>query len=121
MWIDSVRINQVLNNLLDNAVKYSPDGQVVEVLTEKDETLISISIRDQGVGMTDEEVEQVFQRFYRAKPTNAVAQGLGLGMCIVKRIVEDHGGEIYITSQPGVGTTAKFTLPIKTVVETESR
>ena len=121
MWIDSVRINQVLNNLLDNAVKYSPDGQVVEVLTEKDETLISISIRDQGVGMTDEEVEQVFQRFYRAKPTNAVAQGLGLGMCIVKRIVEDHGGEIYITSQPGVGTTVKFTLPIKTVVETESR
>jgi len=121
MWIDSVRINQVLNNLLDNAVKYSPDGQVVEVLTETDETQISISIRDQGVGMTNEEVEQVFQRFYRAKPTNAVAQGLGLGMCIVKRIVEDHGGEIYITSQPGAGTTAKFTLPIKTVVETESR
>lgn len=121
MWIDSVRIAQVLNNLLDNAVKYSPEGRVVEVTTGTDEKQINISIKDQGVGMTDEEVGQIFHRFYRAKSMNAVTQGLGLGMCIVKRIVEDHGGKIYVTSRPGEGTTVTFTLPIKKPVVTETR
>jgi PAS domain S-box-containing protein len=121
MWIDSVRITQVLSNLFDNAVKYSPEGRVVEVTTETDEKQINISIKDKGVGMTSEEVGQIFHRFYRAKSLNIVTQGLGLGMCIVKRIVEDHGGEIYVTSFPGEGTTVTFTLPIKKPLDTETR
>ena len=119
MWIDSVRINQVLSNILDNAVKYSPEGRIVEVSTETDEKQINISIKDQGVGMTNEEIEQIFHRFYRAQSMSAVTQGLGLGMCIVKRIVEDHGGKIYVTSRPGEGTTIKCTLPINKIVDTE--
>ncbi len=121
MWVDSVRATQVLNNLLDNAVKYSPEGRIVEITTETDENQVKISIKDQGVGMTSEEIEQIFHRFYRANPMNAVTQGLGLGMCIVKRIIEDHGGEICVTSRPGEGTTVTFTLPIKRIAGTESR
>ncbi len=118
MWIDSVRITQVLNNLLDNAVKYSPESRTVEVATETDENQVKISIKDYGIGMTSEEIEQVFERFYRAK-TTMVTQGLGLGMCIVKRIVEEHGGEVCIASRPGEGTAVTFTLPIQKAADSE--
>ena len=121
MWIDSVRTTQTLNNLLDNAVKYSPESRIVEVTTETEEKQIKISIKDQGVGMTSEEIEQIFHRFYRAKPMNAETQGLGLGMYIVKRIIEEHGGEIYVASRLGEGTTVTFTLPIKKTVDMETK
>jgi PAS domain S-box-containing protein len=112
---DEDRISQVLNNLLINAVKYSPEGGIVEVSTTTDENSVSIAIRDYGLGMTPEQVAQIFDMFYRANPRNPLIGGLGLGMGIVKQIVEDHGGDLSISSNPGKGTTVTFTLPLESV------
>ncbi len=116
MFIDEGRITQVLNNLLINAVKYSPEGGNVEVSTSTDSNRITISITDNGLGMTPKQAERIFEPFYRANPENAQIGGMGLGMCIVKKIVEDHGGDISISSILGEGTTVTFTLPLVDVV-----
>jgi signal transduction histidine kinase len=113
MYIDASRITQALHNLLINAVKYSPDGGIVEVATTTGESSVSISIKDYGLGMTTEQVEQIFDKFYRANPGDARIGGLGLGMTIVKQIIEDHNGDITISSNPGKGTTVTLTLPIE--------
>jgi len=112
MQIDEHRITQVLNNLLINAVKYSPAGGIIEVSTKTDESSVSVSIRDYGLGMTTEQVEQIFDKFYRANTKGHQATGLGLGMTIVKQIIEDHDGNIAISSTPGEGTTVTLTFPI---------
>lgn len=113
MRLDEDRFSQALHNLLINAVKYSPGGGIVEVTTATEESSVSISIRDYGLGMTTEQVEQMFDKFYRANPRNPQIGGLGLGMTIVKQIVEDHGGNISISSAPGEGTTVRLTFPLQ--------
>jgi signal transduction histidine kinase len=112
--VDKYRVTQVVNNLLDNAVKYSPGGGSVNITTKTDQRQSTISISDQGMGMTSEQVEKIFDRFYRANPRSAQSSGLGLGMYIVKNIIEGHGGEVSVSSCPGIGTTIAFTLPIAT-------
>ncbi len=113
IWLDSNRISQVLNNLISNAIKYSPKGGTIKVQTITDEDTVTVSIIDQGVGMTPQQVEHIFDRFYRGEDVSPVASGLGLGMSIVKQIIVDHGGEISVSSHPGAGSTVTFTLPIK--------
>ena len=105
-----------MNNLLTNAVKFSPGGGIVEISTSTDGSTVTISVRDYGLGMTPEHVELVFDKFYRANPKNPQISGLGLGMNIVKQIVEEHGGEISISSNLGEGTTVTFTLPLEDIV-----
>ncbi|MCK4536539.1 MAG: PAS domain S-box protein [Desulfuromonadales bacterium] len=111
LWIDGNRITQVLNNLLSNAIKYSPHGGTVKVQTMTDEEKVTVAIQDQGMGMTPQQVEHIFDRFYRAESSNLGITGLGLGMTIVKQIIVDHGGEISVSSHLGEGTTIAFTLP----------
>jgi len=113
LWMDSLRIIQVLNNLLNNAIKYSPHGGTIKVQTMTDEEKVTVSIIDEGMGMTPQQIENIFDRFYRAVDVNYAASGLGLGMGIVKQIIADHGGELFVSSTPGEGTTVTFTLPIK--------
>ncbi len=113
--IDEGRIAQVLNNLLTNAVKFSPEGGIIEISTTTDESTVTTSVRDYGLGMTPEHVELVFDKFYRANPENPQISGLGLGMNIVKQIVEEHGGEISISSNLGEGTTVTFTLTLEDI------
>ena len=113
IWVDGPRITQVLNNLLANAIKYSPKGGTIKIQTMTDEDKVTVSIIDQGIGMTPQQVENVFDRFYRGEDVKSVARGLGLGMCIVEQIIVDHGGEIFVCSAPDEGTTVTFTLPIK--------
>lgn len=113
VWLDAGRIAQVLNNLLNNAIKYSPEGGIVRVWLSDGPDKISVSIADQGVGMTAEQMEHVFERFYRVDPNSLETVGLGLGMSIVKQIIEDHGGTINVSSQPGEGTTVTFELPVR--------
>jgi PAS domain S-box-containing protein len=113
--IDEGRIAQVLNNLLTNAVKFSPEGGIIEISTTTDESTVTTSVRDYGLGMTPEHVELVFDKFYRANPENPQISGLGLGMNIVKQIVAEHGGEISISSNLGEGTTVTFTLPLEDI------
>jgi PAS domain S-box-containing protein len=113
LWIDRTRIIQVLNNLLNNAINYSPQGGTIKVQTMTDEEKVTVSIIDEGMGMTAQQVENIFDRFYRAVDAKYASSGLGLGMGIVKQIIVDHGGDLFISSTPGEGTTVTFTLPIR--------
>ena len=76
---------------------------------EGDEVVTTVT--DQGIGMTPEQVERIFDKFYRADASATAVSGLGLGMSLVKGIIEGHGGRIWVTSAPGRGTTVSFTLP----------
>ncbi len=109
---DAGRIEQVIENLLSNAVKYSPEGGTVRVVAGSDGRHCSVRVSDQGIGMTAEQAVRVFERFYRADSSDTAARGTGLGMSIAKHIVEAHGGELRIESQPGKGTTVIVTLPL---------
>jgi len=109
---DEVRIGQVLDNLMSNAVKYDNDmHDEIDVSLRVHDNHVVIQIRDEGIGMTDEELKLIYRKFFRAKPKKTYVEGLGLGMTIVKNIIEGHGGRIDIASQTKVGTTVTITLP----------
>jgi len=109
--VDRYRINQVLENLLSNAVKYSKPGTAVRLGCRRQGECWEISVADQGIGMTAEQMERVFDKFYRVDSSDTAVGGLGLGMSIAKQIVESHGGSIGLTSALGEGTTVAFRLP----------
>lgn len=109
---DQVRITQVLENLVSNAVKYSPAHSIVRVTVELCQELVRFSVSDQGIGMSEEVVRRAFDKFYRADVSQSAPQGLGMGLCIARKIVEMHDGEMTLKSRPGEGTTISFTLPV---------
>jgi PAS domain S-box-containing protein len=109
---DQHRIEQVLINLLNNAVKYSPDSDNVVVRCELEERNVVISVQDFGIGIAEEHLKGLFDRFYRVDNTSARFQGLGLGLFISAEIVKRHGGSFWIESQPGVGSAFYFLLPL---------
>jgi signal transduction histidine kinase len=108
---DEDRLGQVLENLLSNAVKYAPEGSLVQILGGVDGGVCRVSVEDQGIGMTAEQVARIFDKFYRADSSNTAARGLGLGMSIARQIVERHGGHIEVESEKGRGTRVIFTVP----------
>jgi len=108
---DPWRIRQVINNLVSNAVKYSPQGGVIKVVVESGDGYCRITVADEGIGMTAEQIEHIFDRFYRADSSNTAVQGVGLGMSIVRHIIQAHHGEIKVESCPGRGTTVCVDLP----------
>jgi signal transduction histidine kinase len=115
LWtlIDPLRISQVLDNLVSNAIKYSPGGGVVSIHAEETETCINLHVEDRGMGMTEQEARQVFSRFYRTPAARrADIEGAGLGLAITKSIVESHGGSISCVSSPGKGSRFTVTLPV---------
>ncbi len=109
---DSRGIRRVIRNLLDNALKYTPDGGTVEVKTlpREEQGGAEIRVRDTGVGIPAEHHERIFERFYRVDPSHTIP-GTGLGLAIVKEIITAHGGEIEVASDPGAGSTFTVTLP----------
>ncbi|HLZ60885.1 MAG TPA: ATP-binding protein [Ktedonosporobacter sp.] len=109
---DRVRIGQVIGNILDNAVKYSPQGGQVMIRLQKEGEDYKVSVIDQGVGVSQEHFHHIFERFYRVHNTASHQYtGIGLGLYIAKAIVERHGGRIWFTNNPGSGSTFHFTLP----------
>jgi signal transduction histidine kinase len=109
---DPDRVAQVLRNLLDNAVKYSPQGGLVVVRVEARENEVVISVADQGVGIAPEHLSHLFEKFFRVKSAlGRHVVGSGLGLPIARTIVESHGGHIWAESQLGQGSTFYFTLP----------
>ncbi|MCM3705958.1 MULTISPECIES: cell wall metabolism sensor histidine kinase WalK [Cytobacillus] len=110
--IDKDKLTQVLDNIISNALKYSPEGgKVTFGIEEKDEFII-VSVSDQGVGIPKENIEQIFERFYRVdKARTRKLGGTGLGLAIAKEMVEAHGGKIWAASTEGKGTTISFSLP----------
>ncbi|MFL0206098.1 HAMP domain-containing sensor histidine kinase [Aquirufa sp. 2-AUSEE-184A6] len=110
--LDEVHISNVLNNLIDNAVKYSPSNPQVEILARSQDQGISIQVKDHGMGMPKEALSNIFDAFYRV-PTGNVhnVKGFGLGLSYVKKIVEAHGGKVHVKSKLGEGSTFEIYLP----------
>ncbi|HEY41334.1 MAG TPA: PAS domain S-box protein [Dehalococcoidia bacterium] len=120
--VDSRRIRQVLDNLIDNAIKYSDKESNVVIDAEYTDTEICISVSDEGIGIPSEDIEKVFDRMYRAEQRlTQGSKGLGLGLSVCRGMVEAHGGRIWAESQVGVGSTFYFTLPLVNDGEEESR
>ncbi len=120
VWVDKDMISQVIINLLSNAVKYTPAGGQVTVGMEVDETarLARVTVTDTGAGIPAEEIGHLFEKFYRVSANNKLAKGTGLGLNLVKQIVERvHNGRVFVTSQVGVGSTFGFELPLATAAE----
>lgn len=113
LYADKEKMEQVFKNLFSNAVKYSPNGGIIRVREELSGEDYVAKIEDNGVGMTSEQVEKVFDKFYRVDASDTGIEGTGLGMTIVKHIVEAHGGRISLESEPGKGTTVTFTVPVE--------
>jgi signal transduction histidine kinase len=113
---DAARLEQVVNNLLDNAVKYSPDGGAVEVTVRCEDTGVDIHVRDEGIGLPPDATEAIFEPFGRATNTAGIP-GMGLGLHICRGIVERHGGRIWAESAgDGCGTTVSLWLPPEVMV-----
>jgi two-component system sensor histidine kinase VicK len=109
---DADKLTQVLDNIISNAMKYSPQGGKITFKIEEKEDHIVVSVSDQGMGIPKENLQQIFERFYRVdKARTRKLGGTGLGLAIAKEMVEAHGGEIWAKSVEGKGTTVSFTLP----------
>ena len=111
---DKSRIEQVLMNIISNAVKYTPDGGLIDIFGGTKKGRVWVSVSDNGVGIPQEDISHVFDRFYRVdKARSRESGGTGLGLSIAKEIVSRHGGEIVIKSEPGRGTEVTIYLPIE--------
>lgn len=111
-YADPLRIGQVLDNLVSNAIKYSPDGGKVSISAETDKQWVRLSVKDTGMGMSAEDAARVFNRFFRADSAQRAAiPGAGLGLSITRMIVERHGGSIACESGEGQGSIFTVTLP----------
>jgi two-component system phosphate regulon sensor histidine kinase PhoR len=117
VYADRDMISQVIVNLLSNAVKYTPSGGSVNIETEVDETvnIARLSVIDTGVGIPESEIDHVFDKFYRVSSNSRQAKGTGLGLNLVKQIIEKlHNGRVFVSSSQGLGSTFGFELPLAT-------
>lgn len=111
---DRDHVEQVLDNLLNNAIKFSAAGGSIDIRVREDEDSLIISVHDSGVGIPRDQLDAVFGLFYQAEdPVSRRTGGMGLGLYISKEIITRHGGRIWAESEPGMGTTFSFTLPRK--------
>jgi two-component system, OmpR family, phosphate regulon sensor histidine kinase PhoR len=115
--MDAPLIEQAVVNLLDNAIKYSELGSTIEVHAAKRNREVFISIRDHGIGIANEHIPRLFERFYRIdKARSRKLGGTGLGLAIVKHIIQAHNGKITVESSPGKGSTFTLNFPIKSSI-----
>lgn len=111
--MDAGRLERVLENLLSNAIKYNRKGGLVHVGARRDGKKAVVFVRDNGIGIAARDLQQIFERFYRADRSRSLEEGAtGLGLPIVKRIVEEQGGRVWVESQEGKGSSFFFTLPL---------
>lgn len=110
---DPQRVEQVVINLLTNAIKYSPSGKKVEVFLTTDTRQVKIGVKDEGLGIPADRLEQIFNRFYRVEELNSNISGLGIGLYISKEIIERHNGKIWVDSTLEKGSTFWITLPLE--------
>ncbi len=108
--VDPNRIRQVLNNLIDNAIKYTPEGGKIELLTQDNHQSVLLTVRDNGIGISNEDQNHIFDRLYRADKSRST-KGQGLGLSLVKAILQAHYGEIKVQSKPGQGASFHILLP----------
>ena len=121
---DERRVKQILLNLIHNAINFTPEGGKIAIKAEKKPDFIEFTVSDTGIGISKTDLERVFQPFERANvehradmSSNSLSRGAGLGLSLVKNIVELHGGKVGITSEEGKGTTVSISLPLEPVLE----
>ncbi|MCB0027002.1 MAG: hypothetical protein KDE28_03780, partial [Anaerolineales bacterium] len=109
---DQERLTQAVDNLINNAIKFSPEGGTIVVGLQELDFEVQVEVSDQGIGVEKDKQERIFDRFFQAdgSPTRSYG-GIGIGLAIVKRIVEAHGGRIWVESEPNEGSSFFFTLP----------
>jgi signal transduction histidine kinase len=110
---DPSRLEQVLMNLLLNASKFSPEGRTITLRAMTDGTELVVEIEDRGIGISSEQQARLFEPYHRVEQDRHAFPGLGLGLVISKQIIEAHGGRIWLTSEPGQGSTFSFSLPVR--------
>jgi signal transduction histidine kinase len=110
---DRQNLSQLCNNLIDNAIKYTPEGGQIKVRVRRDQADLVLEVADNGIGISPQYQERVFERFYRVdKARSQSLGGTGLGLSIVRNIAERHYGSVWVTSQLGKGTTFTFRMPL---------
>ncbi len=115
---DDAQLVSAVGNLVENAVKYSHDGGVVQVRTRVDDNAVEVMVADQGIGIPARDLDRVFERFYRVDRARSRATGgSGLGLSIVRHVATNHGGEVSVSSQEGEGSTFVFRLPAARIVQ----
>jgi signal transduction histidine kinase len=114
LYIDPLRISEVLNNLLENARKYMKDDGTVTINSQINKREVIISVEDNGIGMSEDTIKHLFNEFYKADESRHDFSSFGLGLSICKKIIDMHGGKIWVESGGlGKGSTFYFSLPIK--------
>lgn len=110
---DRDQLLMAINNLIENAINYSPENTNVSITTSVKDDIVTISVTDQGIGIPESDLERIFERFYRVDPARSrETGGTGLGLSIVKHVAAKHGGEITVWSSPNVGSTFALRLPV---------
>ncbi len=112
LHIDGSKIECVVGELISNAIKYTPDKGTVDVNLSCQDNTVSLSVKDSGIGMTHEECEKIWERFYRTAASQKFAKGSGLGLSIAKELVELHGGTMEVQSQQGKCTIFTLTISV---------
>jgi two-component system sensor histidine kinase VicK len=110
---DKLQLKELFDNLITNAIKFTPENGVIKIDAKKDKHFTTVSIKDTGIGMTEEEIDRIFDEFYKVDPSRHDLESSGLGLPICKRIVEKHGGHIWVESPgPNRGCNVCFTIPV---------
>ena len=111
--VDPSRLRQALSNLLENCLKYASQSKEIVIRMSRHKNLVQVSITDQGPGIPLEETEEIFERLYRLENSrNSNTGGRGLGLSIVKSIMEMHNGKVHVESRPGIGSTFILSFPL---------
>jgi signal transduction histidine kinase len=114
VFADRLRMKQILFNLLSNALKFTPECSRIQVDAAPRNGFLEISVEDTGIGIPKEQHEAVFDKFYQVgATTKGVREGTGLGLAITKALVEEHGGRVWVESQPGKGSRFTLTIPLR--------
>ncbi len=114
---DRIRVKQILYNLLSNAVKFTPKGGHVRIDVEPADGFARISVSDTGIGIPPDEHDSIFDKFHQVAAVTGMREGTGLGLPITRRLVEQHGGRIWLESEPGKGSRFTFTIPLEAAHE----
>jgi signal transduction histidine kinase len=113
---DKDRLQQVIVNLLTNAIKYSPGAEKVFITAEQEADMIKVSVSDTGIGIAKQSLDKIFEKYHRVEEHAIHFQGLGIGLFISYEIIQRHYGKLWAESEPGKGSTFYFTIPLRGIL-----